>query len=108
MANKKAPRPLQQLYAITAPNGLVNIGSAYTASRAFHTLQNGSPERLELSAKMSAPPELKSALHAALVQSHSHSEWFHPTDPVLRVVELIGSHDTVALLEYLEQFVEES
>ena len=95
-----------QLYAITAPNGLINIGSAYTASRALDTIQNGSPERLELSAKMSAPSELKSALHAALALSHSHGEWFRPTESVLRVVELMRMQDIGAMLAYLELLVD--
>ena len=75
--------------------GPVKIGSSRDPERRLATIAAWSPVRLEIVATCAGNLKTEYQLQTALARSHSHGEWFHPTDDVLAVLDSILAGNTL-------------
>lgn len=66
--------------------GPVKIGFTLAAPSRLMALAEWSPLKLEMVATIPGSMALERNIHDCLWKSHSHHEWFHPTDEVTRFV----------------------
>lgn len=65
---------------------LIKIGRALCVVRRLAELQGGSPDRLSVAWLYQAPPEHETELHARFRDSHSHGEWFWPSEKLVTFI----------------------
>ncbi len=64
-------------------SGPIKIGCSEAPEQRLQALAVWSPWPLEVVASFPGSFKLERRIHSSLWRSHSHREWFHPTDEVL-------------------------
>lgn len=84
---RKRRQPVQDVYFIRATTlGLIKIGVAADVPSRLATLQNMSPDKLEVVARESGGIRREKELHALFANSKAHGEWFFPTDDLISYI----------------------
>ena len=69
--------------------GPIKIGCSYFPATRLREIASWSPYPLGLIAECEGDDRQERRLHNFLYDSHSHGEWFHPTEEVLSVVAAV-------------------
>lgn len=66
--------------------GPIKIGCSQAPTVRLESYMRWSPLPLELIVAIPGTPGLEANIHSCLSRSHSHLEWFHPTDEVCGLI----------------------
>lgn len=75
--------------------GPIKIGFSEAPMQRLESLARFSPFELEIIATLPGTMALEVNIHSCLWRSHSHHEWFHPTDEVIGLVEAIKRGEAI-------------
>jgi T5orf172 domain len=96
---RELPKIGTVVYFLRAGNGLTKIGHSHTLRGRISAYRGSSPVPVDIIAfGNSSGRAVELAIHHVLDAERAHCEWFHPSERLLRLVDLVKSDDWALLL----------